>query len=79
RRVPARAGRSRLEAACDHDRRHLGVEPRLEAVAVTATPREGNLVTVKLDRDVVARLAALKVTYGRRSYSEVIRDLLRIK
>ena len=37
------------------------------------------LVTVKLDRDVVARLAALKVTYGRRSYSEVIRDLLRIK
>jgi len=33
---------------------------------VTATPREGNLVTVKLDRDVVARLAALKVTYGRR-------------
>ena len=41
-----------------------------------AKPREGNLVTVKLDRDVVARLAALKVTYGRRSYSEVIRDLL---
>lgn len=46
---------------------------------MTATPREDNPVTVKLDRDVVARLAALKVTHGRRSYSEVIRDLLRIK
>jgi len=38
---------------------------------VTATSREDNLVTVKLDRDVVARLAALKVAHGRRSYSEV--------
>ncbi len=46
---------------------------------MTATPQEGNLVTVKLDRDIVARLASLKVTHGRRSYSEVIRDLLRIK
>ena len=46
---------------------------------MTATPREGNLVTVKLDRDIVARLAALNAIYGRRSYSEVIRDLLRIK
>ena len=46
---------------------------------MTAAPREDNLVTVKLDRDIVARLAALKVPYGRRSYSEVIRDLLRIK
>ena len=46
---------------------------------MTATSQEDNLVTVKLDRDVVARLASLKVTYGRRSYSEVIRDLLRIK
>ena len=46
---------------------------------MTATPRKGNPVTVKLDRDIVARLAALKVAHGRRSYSEVIRDLLRIK
>ena len=46
---------------------------------MTTTSREDNLVTVKLDRDIVAHLAALKVTYGRRSYSEVIRDLLRIK
>ena len=46
---------------------------------MTATPREDNPVTVKLDRDIVAHLAALKVTHGRRSYSEVIRDLLRIK
>jgi predicted CopG family antitoxin len=46
---------------------------------VTATSREDNPVTVKLDRDIVARLAALKVTHGKRSYSEVIRDLLRIK
>jgi len=41
--------------------------------------RSETQITVKLDRDVVARLAALKVTHGRRSYSEVIRDLLRIK
>ena len=46
---------------------------------MTATSRKNNLVTVKLDRDIVARLAALKVTHGKRSYSEVIRDLLRIK
>ena len=46
---------------------------------MTATPRKDNRVTVKLDRDIVARLTELKVTHGRRSYSEVIRDLLRIK
>jgi len=46
---------------------------------VTATPREGNLVTVKLDRDVVARLASLKVVRGKRSYSEVLREILPAK
>ena len=56
---------------------------RVREVLFMTTPpaptSDDSLVTVKLDRDVVARLAALKVTHGRRSYSEVIRDLLRIK
>lgn len=35
-------------------------------------------VTVKLDRDVVARLASLKVVRGKRSYSEVLREILAV-
>ena len=41
--------------------------------------RSETQITVNLDRVIVARLAALRTTYGRRSYSEVIRDFLRIK
>jgi hypothetical protein len=46
---------------------------------VTATPREGNLVTVKLDRDIVARLAALKVVRKKKSYSALLREILPAK
>jgi hypothetical protein len=46
---------------------------------VTATPRENNLVTVKLDRDIVARLAALKVVRKKKSYSALLREILPAK
>lgn len=46
---------------------------------MTATPREGNLVTVKLDRDIVARLASLKVVRKKKSYSALLREILPAK
>ena len=41
--------------------------------------RSETQITVKLDRDVVARLASLKVVRGKRSYSEVLREILPAK
>ncbi len=42
------------------------------------TPPDETLITVKLDRDIVAHLASLKVVRGKRSYSEVLREVLAI-
>ena len=45
---------------------------------MTATPQE-DLVTVKLDRDIVARLASLKVARRKKSYSALLREILPAK
>lgn len=44
-----------------------------------APTSDDGLVTVKLDRDIVARLAALKVVRRKRSYSALLREILPAK
>lgn len=64
------------------DRPRRGRVPRnaldrvFEVLRMTSSPVLEDPVTVKLDREIVARLASLKVARGKRSYSDVIRDLL---